>query len=308
MFYEKPTQQSLFKIKMANGDGDIVESSVTSFATGHKTHPTKAEKLVTKQISKEKASNFKAQEALSIRDFTSMAKTKGISCVDLTVDVEAGAADAYIYADPACGQSIPKTFVVVQVTMASRQDKNGAHTVHKSTDELVQAVIDKQFIFVGLLYDEGECCGAILLTPYDRATIDKLDSKAANFSMKMVGKQNAQRIVEGSAYAAFLPHIYIWKDGAKCNAEQKLFFWNKISTYIANEGIQKYTPREFALMVVNFCVGSGSSDDSDSGSDSISGATASDSDDEDRCAPAATTTKHAQGRKRNRVVVSDEDS
>ena len=111
-------------------------------------------------------------EAKSLEDLGALLGKEGVSFVDLTREIECGNADGYLY-QTGCPA---ETFVGVQVSFANRS--RGEFTIAKSTSDIVESVIDHEFIFVGMFYDESVLSGALLLTPDDYDTIQSLPPSA----------------------------------------------------------------------------------------------------------------------------------
>ena len=147
---------SKFTIEMANADGKVVSGLLADFAAGRILNLTEAEQAALMLRRRETGKQCRDFEIKSMQDLGEILGKEGVNLVDLTQQIEGGAADGYLFET---GANAADAFVGVQVTFANKQ-KNNLFSFCKSKEEIVSAVIDHQFILIGMFYDEDQFCGA----------------------------------------------------------------------------------------------------------------------------------------------------
>jgi hypothetical protein len=138
------------------------------------------------------------REEASMNSHASMFDLHGFSIVNLTNDVETGAADEYVSSDTLI------SFVGIQATRAAAQKSDGFCQINKSKEYIINQVCNLGFMFFALLFLEDECRGILFLSPEDEALIRSLPAFEKSFSIGL-GKNGirTKAFVKNSVAAKF---------------------------------------------------------------------------------------------------------
>ena len=205
---------SQITISMTNTQGITKFAHASDFLQGHNRNMTDAEFQASMQQCSAKQKGNHVREVASIEMLAASFALHEFNLVDLTQDVESGAADGYLDSET------ETSFVGIQATRAIGENRTGNCKIAKSKECMLNQVCELGFMFFGMLFVGDNWRGVLFLSPDDAALIRSLPNfKYLNLALGKNGIR-IKKEKRNSLIVKLSKNIFLWENSDNLHVQK----------------------------------------------------------------------------------------